>query len=192
MEFQVMKQNSCNQFKKGISLQKQQGVVLVISMILLFVMTGLVLASVNSTRLEERMAGATRDMNFSFQAAESALKDAENYLTSAILPPFNDTNGLYQASTSGDDLYEDGTVDWTAAGECVPYSGTAIPNVQVQPCYYIEELNVVIAGIATGGGSITIGGGGAPSGVTGYYRVTARGVGVSNNSETIVQSVFKR
>ncbi len=186
-----MKHTARNLNNINNSLFKQQGVVLVISMILLFVMTGLVVASVNTTRFEERMAGATRDMNFSFQAAESALKDGENYLTTAILPPFNGTNGLYQGSTSGDDLFEDGTVDWAAAGDCVSYTGTALPNVQSQPCYYIEELNVVITGGATGGGSITIGQG-APPTTTAYYRVTARGVGVSNNSETIVQSVFKR
>lgn len=170
---------------------KQQGAVLVISLILLFVMTGLVVASVNSTRYEERMAGATRDMNYSFQAAESALIDAENYLASAILPPFNGANGLYQASTSGDDLYEDGTLDWDTSGDCVTYSGTAIPGLYTQPCYYIEELNVVLVGGTPGGGSITIGQG-APPNTTAYYRVTARGLGLNENSETILQSVFKR
>jgi len=176
--------------KDNIHKPQQQGVVLVISMILLLVMTSLVLASVSSTRNEERMSGATRDMNASFQAAEAALLDGENYLASAILPPFNGTNGLYQASTTGEDLYED-TASWDWATDCVTYSGATISGVITQPCYYIEELNVVLTGGTTGGGSITIGDGSAPS-VTAFYRVTARGVGVSPNSETILQSVFKR
>lgn len=176
------------------SLQhKQQGAVLVISLILLFVMTGLVVASVNSTRYEERMAGATRDMNYSFQAAESALLDAENFLASAILPPFDGTTtGFYQNSTSGDALYEDtSTINWKTGTGCVTYSGTAIPSLYAQPCYYIEELEVTLVSGGTGGSSITIGQG-APPNSTAFYRITARGVGLNENSETILQSVFKR
>ncbi len=56
---------------------KQNGSVLIISLMLLIVMTILGLSSINSTIMEERMAGNLRNSNLSFMAAESALRSAE-------------------------------------------------------------------------------------------------------------------
>jgi len=57
--------------------KRQSGVALFISLVLLLILTVLGLSSVQTTSLQERMARNARDTNLAFQAAESAVKDAE-------------------------------------------------------------------------------------------------------------------
>ena len=67
----------------------QRGWVLVVGLVILVMLTILSMALMKTTRLEEKMAGATRDMNLSFQAAETALRAAETFIdsqTDASLP----------------------------------------------------------------------------------------------------------
>ncbi len=56
---------------------RQQGVSLVVVLILLLIMTLLGLAVLRSTVLEERMSANLVDRNLSFQAAEAALREGE-------------------------------------------------------------------------------------------------------------------
>ena len=58
----------------------QRGWVLVVGLVILVMLTILSMALMKTTRLEEKMAGATRDMNLSFQAAETALRAAETFI----------------------------------------------------------------------------------------------------------------
>ena len=55
----------------------QRGVVLAVVLILLLVMTLLAVASLSGTVLEERMGTAQLDRNLSLQAAEAAMREAE-------------------------------------------------------------------------------------------------------------------
>ncbi len=172
----------------------QTGAALIVSLLILLVMTLLGLSSINSTRLEEKMAGNTRDMNLSLQAAESALRIAEDYINTTVLPPFDgSTVGLYAKSTTGKNLYEDPAWDWDV--DAIAYDATvvngstpaSIPGISSQPRYYIEE----VSSTNTAGSSLVIGL--APkNNKTTYYRITAGGLGASPNSLTILQSMFKR
>ena len=56
----------------------QNGVVLIVSLIILLVMTLMSLTGMKTANLEEKMAGNMRDQNIAFQAAEAALRDAES------------------------------------------------------------------------------------------------------------------
>ena len=58
----------------------QRGWVLVVGLVILVMLTILSMALMKTTRLEEKMAGATWDMNLSFQAAETALRAAETFI----------------------------------------------------------------------------------------------------------------
>lgn len=61
-----------------------------ISLIILLLMTIIGVSAMQSTTLQEKMAGNLRDSNIAFQAAESALRDAENSLFSTTtLPTFS-------------------------------------------------------------------------------------------------------
>ncbi len=58
----------------------QRGWVLVVGLVVLVMLTILAMALMKTTRLEEKMAGATREMNLSFQAAETVLRGAETFV----------------------------------------------------------------------------------------------------------------
>jgi len=64
-----------------INRKLQSGSVLIISLLLLIIMTLLGLSSMNTTVMEERMAGNLRNSNLAFMAAESALREAEEIIT---------------------------------------------------------------------------------------------------------------
>ncbi len=55
----------------------QQGIALVVGLIFLLLMTLIGVTAIQTTSLDERMAGNVRDRNLAFQAAEAALRDAE-------------------------------------------------------------------------------------------------------------------
>lgn len=57
--------------------QRQNGAILVVSLLLLLVMTALALSASNSTRLQERMAGNARDVELAFQGSEAGLRESE-------------------------------------------------------------------------------------------------------------------
>lgn len=58
-------------------LSQQKGVVLVVSLFILLLMTLIGISGMQASGLEEKMAGNSKDRNDAFQAAESALKEAE-------------------------------------------------------------------------------------------------------------------
>lgn len=65
---------------------RQQGAVLFVSLLLLLVMTLITVAAMQTTTLEESMAANLKDRNLAFQAAESALRDAEQALRADVKP----------------------------------------------------------------------------------------------------------
>ena len=80
------------------SYQTQAGVVLVISLIILLLLTIIGLFAMQTTALEEKMAGNLRDKNLAFQAAEFELRVAKNALDPPNPPLIftaTGTGGLY-------------------------------------------------------------------------------------------------
>ena len=61
-------------------VSRQRGVALFISLVLLLVLTIIGVSSVQTTSLEVRMTGNEHNAMLAFQAAESALRDAEDQL----------------------------------------------------------------------------------------------------------------
>ena len=78
------------------SLQTQSGVVLAISLIILLLLTLIGLSATQTTALEEKMAGNLRDKSLAFQAAEAALRFAEQQ----SLPPAIVAIGYYPLSSN--------------------------------------------------------------------------------------------
>lgn len=171
--------------------RKQQGVVLVVALILLLILTLLGLASVQSTSLQEKMAGNQRQQQLAFEAAEAALRQGELSLAGlATLPPFDgSTLGYYANSTdsSGNTLAAGtdwSTWNWTKA---IPYSG----NLSIgggsssKASYYIEQYKYVAAAGQTLDASAPIPG-------AQLYAITARGRSPDLKSTVILQSTYKR
>jgi type IV pilus assembly protein PilX len=172
---------------------RQEGVVLVIALIMLVILTLLGISAMQSTSLEERMAGNARDRSAAFQSAEAALREGERQLNVAdtALPTFDDTNGFYTAPSAGDPspwagmLGSDPTsvTFWTTNGRT--YGGT-VTGVQAQPRYVIEELPYV-PGV---GDSFEAG---LPEDrLPSYYRVTSRATGATDTAVVVVQSTYRR
>jgi len=175
-----------------ISSAKQRGAVLIISMIILLLLTILGVTSMQSTNLEERMAGNSRDRHIAFEAAEAALQHAEQFLGTISTTGAFDTDG-------SDGLYDDSgqkiwtTVDWTgtatgANGYRQADNIGTDEGLGTAPKYVIEHL--LSAGSEADQTNLDNYGQGPGSGKTGLFRVTARGTGGSDNSVVIMQTVF--
>ncbi|HET7369532.1 MAG TPA: pilus assembly protein [Gammaproteobacteria bacterium] len=168
-------------------MRREKGVVLVISLIMLLVLTLLGLAATRNTSLQQSMARNLRDHQRAFEAAEAALRDAQNYVAIAALPVFDNTNGLYQLPAVGDPSWWR-TVDWSADAsntESVPYSGT-LPNLNTQPRYIIEQLPPV----AAPGQDLSQDQYGKVPPVQ-VYRITARGVAGDGAGQVLLQSNYR-
>ena len=63
--------------RRRAGARRQRGAVLVISLVILLLLTLVGVTGMQSTTLEERMAGNSRQRDVAFQAAETAFRDAE-------------------------------------------------------------------------------------------------------------------
>ena len=120
-------------------------------------LTILAMALMKTTRLEEKMAGATRDLNLSFQAAETALRRAEKCIESQTAESYFATteNGIYsRADTEPDDLFADVWVDAYSREMCDDDEVEKLQGVSSSPRYMIKKLtriegkNLTITGYA--------------------------------------------
>ena len=164
----------------------QRGWVLVVGLVILVMLTILSMALMKTTRLEEKMAGATRDVNLSFQAAETALRVAENFIESQTAESIFDTTeeGVYDQET--DEPANPFTSNWDDTNSKA--IAGALEGVTSSPRYMIKKLKKM------GGSNLTI---------TGYgddddtprptvFRVTVRGTGGTNNRATLLRSHYSK
>lgn len=168
---------------QNISLiSRQRGIVLVTGLIFLVILTLLGVTAMQTTILEERMAGNLRDENLAFQAAEAALREGELFLEQITLPVFNGTNGLYHhASYPAPD-----PITWTGWATSARTINITIQGVASQPRYIIEQL--VNIPQASGGSTQQS----AQSLTSTMFRITARGVGGSETAVVFLQSTYRR
>ncbi len=166
--------------------RRQAGAALVMGMIFLVLITVLGLTTLGVSALEERMASNARDRVRAFQAAEAALRYCEEAITPYTL--FNGSNGMYQPAAAGQDPRWETANVWTgtnsAERDCD--GATCISLVDEQPRCIAEELPNILQE-----GSLKVGESGT-SETYRFYRVTARGVGVSDKTVVMLQSTLKR
>jgi type IV pilus assembly protein PilX len=105
---------------------RQQGMVLIVGLIILLVLTLLGLAAYQNTTLEERMAGNFRFQAMASQAADGALRGGERWLSCRRDQP--QTSAAGAAAT-----YE---ADATAAGQVLPPDYGASPATIQYPWWY--------------------------------------------------------
>jgi len=162
------------------SPSRQQGVALFIVLMLLLVMTLLVLASMRSSLMNERMSGATYDRSLAFQLTESALREAEALVTASGNPVFGYncvTNDTCDPTPSN--AFAAGPGSCTiGANLCWVNSSVAQPTISAgRPQFYIEYLGEFNSsdslGVSTSANQAQYGGaGGSP--IVFRYRITAR------------------
>lgn len=151
----------------------EQGSVLVIALVILLVLTMMAIAGVQTTSIQERMAGNMRDKDISFQSAEAALRDAELAL--------RDDFSAISAETC---FYpHKATPPSTNPSYCDHLLETSFPN---PPHFFIVELPPIpepLESLESDTFNIP-----DPS----LYRITAQSAGGSADATTILESIFKR
>ncbi len=158
---------------------RQRGITLIICMIVLLVVTLMGLSSIRDTSMEERMAGNLRNRTLAFQAAESALREAEALVDGPVLS-FNGSNGLYQPLPA---IWGTHAASWGIPSAVRTFSGN-LAGVAAQPVYIIEELGAGAPPSSAAAGQVQ-----ASSGT--LFRITTRAVGSTGTAVVILQSVFK-
>jgi len=171
---------------------QQKGAVLIFCLVFLAVLTMMGVSGMESTILEERMSANMRDHNLAFQAAESALKSAEAWLTAQTGKPVTSTNGSTRVweEDAMDPSATDGLYWWDSTSITPPWwtnNGVAISGVDdvaAQPLYIIEEYRTADSGqsIGIGGGEVTV--------PRVFHRITSRAVGIATTTQVSLQSTF--
>lgn len=158
----------------SMTRSKQQGISLVVVLIILVVITLLGLASVRGTLLRERMSANMYDRSLAFQAAESALRQAEAAVRAAALSGAAIGTDCSAVATNCPiplaNTYTGGSAGWT--------NGTATQTLAAGAPQYViqflgrrdstDELNL---GHSANSGQY---GGGGGVALESFYRIIAR------------------
>jgi type IV pilus assembly protein PilX len=160
--------------------RQQQGVALVVALILLVIMTLLGLGAMRTSTLEEKMAANTFDRSLSFQSTEAALRDAEAIIGAAPPTPAPGSGcvaGICETPTPT------ATPRWQSSTFTGWQTATAVVSgsITITPQYFIEYLGNTFPCRP-----------GDPS--TSFdckrYRVTARSNAGSDRASVMLQSIY--
>jgi type IV pilus assembly protein PilX len=188
---------------------RQSGTALVTALLLLLILTVIGVTAMQVTRMQERMAGNTRDLSLSFQGAEAALRNGEDMITAqafAPVPPAGVcttspcTSGFWDANASAvanpeaqNDAWWKGTtpVQYEASGDHAGTPTADMTNLVHDPAFVIEYIGEVTDPISLGAGD------GPPSSRF-FYQVTAASPGAQSNTSgtplatTVLQTTYAR
>lgn len=179
------------EMKKMKFLGHPRGAVLVTGLIVLLVLSLIGLAVMQSTTLQERMAGNLEQRDAAFQAAEAGLRDAEAWIEETVLLPaaFDNTNGLYQPAGPGEKPRWD-QVDWNAIiANYRTYRGNDLGNPPPYPLprYIVEFLTTTQGDESDSAAFGAVEGEGAR-----VFRITSRGVSPNGLVVVMLQSTYIR
>jgi type IV pilus assembly protein PilX len=142
----------------------QQGVVLIVALVMLVLITMISISAVRSSTMEERMAGGARDRNKAFQAAEYALRTCLQPLqngTYANVDPLPLNPAIPPASPV-----------WEVASN---WTGTTSKEITISGGGLAAPPRCLYEYLGSGSGS---------------YRITARALGASDTTAVILQATF--
>lgn len=175
--------------------RRQKGAVLIFCLVFLLVLTLMGVSSMESTILEERMAGNMQDYGAAFQAAESALTEAEQWLAGQAIWPTSSADGstgvwvrdaMDPDTGNSTPWWRESTRNTNAWWQANARAATGSPELAAAPRFIIEEYRV-----ATSGESLALGTGVQDRSRV-FHRITARGVGRSASSVVQLQSTYVR
>jgi type IV pilus assembly protein PilX len=176
---------------------RQQGAILIVSMLLLLVLTVLAISTMRASTFQERMAGNVRDVGLSFQSTESAVREAE----AAINDPARERPTLCTALTTcdletevfepgvlpdvrnqDDSFWNDNGVEYGETPFATPGAGVRdLGRVVADPQYTVEQLGFDRDSFDPN----------EPDGRY-VYRIYGRGPGGTNIAQSVVESTFTR
>ncbi len=167
--------------------KRQSGAALIFGLIMLLIMTLIGVTSMGTSNLEEKMAGNTRDRVVAFQAAESALREAERVAqnnSASLSFDTNCTGGLCDCSSTTvicPEYWTDSTLDvWNTAARHTNYVST-INLVTSKSKYIIEYLGQRVVPLDPVCNTCP----------KDYYRITTLGFGMSPGSRVMLQTTYR-
>lgn len=158
----------------------QRGATLIVALIMLLLIAIIGVASMQSTTMQERMAGNMRDQNIAFQAAEAGLRDREAWLESLTARP---SLRAWLLTRGGLDLTT--TFPFGAAG-VVEFgdAGTVdLSQVLADPTMVMEEMEFIPDSLVQGYD---------PGRGRDFYRVISAGAGQTDNSESVLETTYAK
>lgn len=166
--------------------QRQRGVVLFVSLLLLLILTLIGLAAVRNTTQDERLAADQRDQDLAFQAAEAALRDGESMLRHASPGEFNNTGGYYDSRAA----ITWQSADWTDTGsdptlKTLAYEGTLNPALARPPRFYIVKTAQTVAAPERNPAA------GDDVDPAIVYEIIAKGWGATAKNSVVIESTFE-
>ncbi|MDM3871259.1 pilus assembly protein [Porticoccus sp. W117] len=185
--------------------KKQQGAALVVCLIVLLVMTIIGVTSVSNSTIQQRMAFNLRQQQLAENAAEAALRAAEDQLEAQIvslgsIANFDNGAGRYisrrdnelQIALAEHDLTDlTDPASWTAANsvEVTDLSEDAVGTNN--PRYIIEYIGRADPPNIGRASQISSLSGNPPEYIHFAFRITAIGWGVDPNAYAVLQSTFR-
>ena len=166
---------------------KQDGSVLIVSLIILVAMTLIGITAMRTTVLEEKMAGNMRNKEIAFQAAEATLRAAERYIQNNVISTVSFDNDGSDGLYNNDDVRIWENINWTDADSLEYSDFDSSFNVASPPRFVVQHLSttgdsnkVVVDNIGegTGGGNVET------------FLITARGTGTTDNAVVYIQSTW--
>lgn len=171
---------------------RQQGVALAFSMVILAVLTLLAVTALKSSGIDEKMSGNVRSQELAFQAAESAIREAETAIMGfADTSVLTGSNGLLDQNDPEPDFMDPTT--WATASMVT--NGTQIGGTQLAsaPRYIVKFVqNQDFFNPAITKGLNELNGGPVFEDNRSVFRVTVQGVGANLESDVVLQGFIVR
>jgi len=149
---------------------------------MLLVLTVIGVTAMQTTTLEEKMAGNLRDQTLAFQAAEAALRAGESWLNTQTTQPVAQASCSSACDTTVYKLnaYDvlSSTLLWDTAS-VRSYTGT-LQKVKTAPKYLIEYHSFIPDSLVVG----------QPTTGRVAYRLTSRGTGGSDAARAVLQATY--
>jgi type IV pilus assembly protein PilX len=165
------------------ALRNEEGIILITSLVLLVVLTLIGIVAMQSTTMQERMAGNIEQRDQAFETAEAGLRLSERELDQwVVLPPF-DGKGTAANGLAG--LYTPGDTD-TAAPEVWWNNADKYRNAGGARCIIEYMLPITI------GASDSVSFGALPEVNAGMYRIRARAASPNGLAVVILEATYVR
>ena len=173
---------------------EEQGVALVVVMVLLVVVTLLALASLRNAILEERMSAAVYDRSLAFQAVEAALREGEALAAARPEPVAGSACVAGLCGKPDPDVASD-NARWLADGFWDDASGTwraatvEVGGITASPRFIVELLDDGLPASGECTTSIDVSPDAACSGTVNHYRITAYSH-AEGRADVMLQSIY--
>ncbi len=167
---------------------KQYGLVLITSLILIFVLALAVSSNIGGILIDEKIIANQKDHFIALEAAEAALREAENKLINQQVEPTNTLEDGTKVLPNGAAENENDTEAWCLVrnddwwqieANISSFTGASSP-----PQYIIEDLEYVQDSLVRGQQRDKVG--------RNFYRITAKGSGGTSTAKVILQTTFTK